>query len=49
MLDIQFRSCLKSDLVDIQLLVDNLFLTYPPEDGFRPNIGRTYNEFMRFP
>ncbi len=49
MLDIQFRSCALSDITDVQRLVDDLFDTYPPEDGFRPNIGRTHNEFMRFP
>ncbi len=49
MLNIQFRSSSLSDLLDVQKLVDNLFEAYPPEDGFKPNIGRTYNEFMRFP
>jgi hypothetical protein len=49
MLDIQFRSCLLEDVANIQRLVDELFRVYPPEDGLKPNISRTYNEFMRFP
>ena len=49
MFDIQFRSCQSRDVADVQRLVDNLFEAYPPEDGFRPNISRTCNEFSRFP
>ncbi len=49
MLDVQFRSCVSSDVADVQRLVDNLYESYPAENGFRPNITRTYNEFSRFP
>jgi len=49
MFEIQFRSCLLRDVPYIQRLVDDLFKSYPAEDGLRPNISRTYSEFMRFP
>ena len=49
MFDIQFRPCLLKDVTHVQQLVNNLFKVYPAEDGLKPNIVRTYNEFMRFP
>lgn len=49
MLDIKFRSCESTDLSHIQKLVNDLFDLYPAEEGFRPDIKRTYTEFMRFP
>jgi len=49
MLDVQFRSCLSKDVADVQKLVDDLFNAYPAEEGLKPKIARTFNEFMRFP
>ena len=44
-----FVHAASADLTAIQHLVNNLFELYPAEDGLKPNITRTYNEFMRFP
>jgi len=49
MLDVHFRSCRYEDIEDIQVLVNDLFKTYPAEDGVGPNIRRTFAEFSRFP
>lgn len=49
MLDIIFRPCRPNDIDIVQQLVDDLFKTYPPEEGRRPSIARTFSEFTRRP
>ena len=49
MLDIHFRPCLSSDIDTVQQFVNDLFKSYPPEEGLSPNIARTFSEFARCP
>ncbi len=49
MLDVRFRSCRHDDIENIQLLVDELFETYPAEEGLKPCLRKTFAEFSRFP
>lgn len=49
MSDFIFRFAIEHDLASVQRYVDELYISYPGEEGMHPDIRLTFEEFSRHP